>query len=298
MTQLIDIKAFLATARTGSFSAAARDIGLAPSVITKRVSRLEHEIGATLFVRSTRRLTLTPEGERLRPRLQLLVGELEDTLKGAHPVKRGVVGRLRVKAPTTVGALHVGPSIARFKAQNPNVTIELVLVDRSVNPLEEGFDIALGALPASYANVLNFPLCEYARVLVASPSYLANSPGPREPTEIVEHECLAFLPIGLSWSFESEKGSIVVDVHASFSVNESGVLLAGALEGAGLTVIPRFLARDALADGRLVELLPNYPLTKLWFKALVPRTRAQKPEVKALLAHLKADFEPTPPWER
>ena len=298
MTQLIDIKAFLITARVGSFSGAARELGLAPSVITKRVTRLEYRVGSKLFVRSTRNLSLTAEGERLRPRLQLLVVEIEEALNGSQADDRGMVGHLRIKAPTTVGTLYVGPSIARFQARNPLVQIELLLVDRHVNPLEEGFDIALGALPSSYANVQDIALCEYERVLVASPDYLARRGKPNDPTDLVEHECLAFLPIGLSWSFESDRGAVVVDTHANFLVNDSGVLKVAALEGAGLTIIPRFLARDALASGHLIELMPQFPPARLWLKAMLPRNRMQKAEVNALIEHLKTDFCPVPPWDR
>jgi DNA-binding transcriptional LysR family regulator len=297
MTELIDIKAFLATARAGSFSAAGREIGLATSIITKRVNRLEYRIGTPLFTRTTRRLTLTTAGEQLRPRLQLLVGEIEDTLEGVHPRERGVMGELRIKAPTTVGTRYIGPCIADFQSRNPNVRTELLLVDRMVNPLEENFDIALGAMPAAYPNVVDIPLCRYDRVLVASPSYLKRSGPLRHPTDIAQHECLAFLPVGLSWSFESHKGVIDISVHASFSVNDSGVLLSAAENGSGLAVVPRFVARQALAEGRLVELLPETPPITLWLKALVPRNRVQKPEVTKLLDHLKSVFSPAPPWD-
>lgn len=296
MTMLIDIKAFLVTARAGSFSSAARTLRIAPSVVTKRVSRLEDEIGSKLFIRSTRKLSLTPEGERLRPRLQFLVGELEEALEGAHTATKGLSGQLRVKAPTTIGAMFVGQSIARFQAANPSVTTELLLIDRSVNPLEEGLDIALGALPQSYPSVTETPLCPYPRVLVAAPSYLERNPAPRSPGDIVEHDCLAFVPVGLSWSFESAQGPINVDVHTTFTVNDSRLLVAAAEEGLGLSVVPEFLAREALQAGRLVALLPEYPIVSFWFKAMVPRNKAHRPEVRALLEHLQREFE-TPPWD-
>lgn len=298
MTQLLDIKAFLTTARTGSFSAAAREMGVAPAVVTKRVNRLEQEIGTALFVRSTRRLTLTAEGERLRPRLQILIGEIEEALRGAHSANDGVRGQLRIKSPTTVGTLYVGEAVTRFQATNPNVRAELLLIDRAVNPLEEGFDLALGALPISFASVIDVPLCLYDRVLVAAPDYLARHPAPGTPSELVEHDCLAFLPIGLNWSFESERGTVVVEVRARLIVNDSRVLLAGALQGLGLTVVPRFVAREALAAGQLVAIMPDYPLTPLWFKAMVPRNRLDRPEVAALVDHLQAEFGTIPPWDR
>ena len=231
MPQLLDIKAFLVTARTGSFSAAAREIGLAASVVTKRVSRLEEQIGSALFQRTTRRLTLTSEGERLRPRLQLLIAEIDEALRSARVPEGGVAGQLRVKSPTTVGMLYVGGALARFQARNPRVKIELLLVDRAVNPLEEGFDVALGGLPVSFSGVLDLPLCQYDRVLVAAPAYLADNPAPRSPNDLVAHDCLAFLPIGLEWSFESDQGAIVVEIRARFTANDSQVLLTAALEG-------------------------------------------------------------------
>lgn len=296
MPTLIDIKAFLTTARTGSFSAAAREIGIAPSVVTKRVGRLEYEIGSKLFVRSTRKLSLTSEAEQLRPRLQLLVGELEDALKGVQPPKRGISGHLRIKSPQTLGAMFAGPSVARFQAENPAITTELRFVDRAVNPLEEGYDVALGALPQSYPSVLETPLCPYPRVLVASPAYLQRHGTPDTPSDIVRHRCLAFVPVGLSWSFQSASGPVSVDIPAVFTVNDSRLLVHAAKEHLGMTVVPEFLVRDELANGSLVPLLVDYPIVPLWFKALVPRNKAHRPEVAALLEHLKQDFA-TPPWD-
>jgi DNA-binding transcriptional LysR family regulator len=298
MPQLLDIKAFLATARAGSFSAAARELEVAASVVTKRVNRLEEHIGAVLFSRTTRRLTLTGVGERLRPRLQVLVAEIDDALRASRGAGT-IVGHLRVKSPTTVGALFVGEALVRFQARNPDVTSELLLIDRAVNPIEENFDVALGALPDSFPSVLDVPLCRYDRVLVASPRYLARGRVPRTPNDLVEHDCLAFLPAGVEWAFDSpEGGTVAVAIHARFTVNDSRILLGAAIEGLGLAVVPRFLARPALEAGTLVTLLHGYPLKPLWFKAMVPRSKAHKPEVGALIEHLKQEFGPVPPWER
>lgn len=298
MPQLLDIKAFLSTARAGSFSAASREIHIAPSVVTKRVSRLEHDIGAKLFIRSTRRLILTTEGERLRPRLQLLLGELEEALEGARPANRGVSGQLRIKTPTTLGTMFLGKMVAQFQARNPSISTELLMIDRSVNPLEEGYDIALGAMPRSFPGVTDIPLCLYERVFVAAPSLLQRKAAPTQPNEITEHDCIAFVPAGLNWSFEGSKSPVKVDIHASFIVNDNSVQLAAALEGIGLTVMPRFIATDALKDGHLIEIMTDYPVTPLWLKAMVPQNKQHKQEVVAMIEHLKAMFSPVPPWAR
>lgn len=296
MTLLVDIKAFLVTARTGSFSAAGREIGVAPSVVTKRVGRLEDHIGSRLFVRSTRALVMTAEADRLRPRLQLLVSQLDDALDGVAPPETGLAGHLRIKTPTTLGTLFAGRSIARFLAQNPAITSELMLIDRAVNPLEEGFDIALGGLPQSFASVHEVPLCAYTRVLVATPEYLAKHGTPSRPSDLVEHRCIIYVAAGLTWFFESGGGPVSVTVNPVFTVNDSRLLHFAARHHLGVCIAPAFLVQDDLADGRMVQLMPDYPVAPLWFKAMVPNNKLHRPEVAALLDYLIKEFE-VPPWE-
>jgi DNA-binding transcriptional LysR family regulator len=298
MADIADIKAFLQTARLGSFSAAARQLGVAPSVMTKRVTRLEDRMGTKLLHRSTRRLKLTPTGEELRPRLQLLIGELDDVLDGGNAERRGMEGSLRIKAPTTVTALYLGEIVNEFHAANAELALELLLIDRSVNPMEEGFDVAIGALPASYANVVDEPLCPYERVLCAAPAYLARHALPRHPNELVDHDCLTFLAAGSIWSFESRGGPVSVEVRSKFSVNESRVLLGAVKRGVGMAILPRYLVEDDLGAGRLAEVLGDYPLAPLWLKALVPRNKIDRPAVAGFLDHLKARLQPVPPWVR
>ncbi|WP_172299218.1 LysR family transcriptional regulator [Pseudoruegeria sp. HB172150] len=296
MANFLNIQAFLITARTGSFSAAARAIGVAPSVVTKRVGRFEDEIGAKLFVRSTRKLTLTREAEELRPRLQLLLSQLDDVLKGAHS-DRALRGHLRIKAPTTIGTLFAGPAIACFQAAHPDITVDLMLIDGSVNPLEEGFDMALGALPQSYASVTEFPLCPYPRVVVASTEYLKKHGTPQAPGDLVEHRCVAYVAVGLTWHFESPSGPVSVEVNSVMTVNDSRLLLFAARQSLGIAVVPEFMAREEIERGTLQALMPDFPISPLWFKAMVPRNKLHRPEVMALLEHLKADFA-EPPWQR
>ena len=297
MAQLIDIRAFLVTARTGGFAAAGRELGVAASVLTKRVDRLEGEVGMRLFSRTTRRVTLTAEGERMRPRLQEMINDFEQALREARPDESQLRGHLRVKSPTTVATV-MGEALTGFGAANPGVTIELLQIDRAVNPLEESFDVALGAFPRSFASVVDVPLCPYDRLLVAAPSYLADRPPPQHPTELSQHDCLVFQPTGLTWSFETERGPVATEIRARFAANDSRILLSAALRGLGVGVLPRFLAREALRRGTLVNVLPGYPVTPIWFKAMVPGIKIRHREVAALVDHLKAEFGPVPPWDR
>ncbi len=286
MNILLDIGAFLATARAGSFSAAGRDLGVATSVITKRVKRLEEHLGIQLFVRTTRRLALTSDGERLRPRLQLLVGEIEDTLAAPDQLG-GLTGALRVKAPTTLASMVFGDICAAFQAENPRVKVELVLIDRSVNPLEEGFDVAVGALPQSYAYVIDHPLCPYPRVLCAAPGYLSTRKRPATPTELVGHECITFHTVGTTWTFQMETSALNVEIHSNFTANDSRILLAAARQGLGLAILPRFLAQADLDDGTLEEVMPEFPVESLWVKAAVPRIKMNKIVVAEFVAYIQ-----------
>jgi DNA-binding transcriptional LysR family regulator len=291
MDTLLNIRAFLATARAGSFSGAARELGVAPSVVIKRINRLEDQMHARLFLRSTRRLRLTEAGERARPRCAAILAEIEATLAGAA-LPDATEGHLRLKAPTAFGTTHLGALLAGFQLAHPRVTLETVLVDRSVNPVEEGFDLALGALPVSYAHVVDEPLCPYPRLLCAAPEYLVRRGEPRHPAELPDHDCLTYLATGSTWSFASPRGPVTVDVRPRFAANDSRMLMAGAERGLGLAVLPQDLAAASLASGALMPVMAEFPVTPLWLKALVPEGRAARPPVRALLGWLKERLTP------
>jgi DNA-binding transcriptional LysR family regulator len=287
---LLNIKAFLLVARTGSFSGAARELGVAPSVVTKRISRLEEEMGAQLFLRSTRGLNLTDAGERLLPRYQGLVAELDEIISGGGAPDRGIEGHLRIKSPTTITSLYLGPLFAEFQVRHPGVGIEIVLLDRSVNPLEEGFDVVIAARPASYPHVVDVPLCEYRLVLCCTPEYLRQRDGPAQPSDLADHNCLTSVLLGSSWQFESQRGALSVEVHSHFHANDGRVVLEAALRGLGIAALPRYLADPELRSGRLVPVLDDYPLAGFWLKALVPRMKMGRPAVAALVDFLKTEM--------
>ena len=297
MNTLLNIKAFLLVARTGSFSGAARELGVAPSVVTKRITRLEDEMGAQLFIRSTRALSLTSAGERLLPQYQRLVAELDEIIGATSAAERGIEGHLRIKGPTTLTSMFLGAIFCEFHALNPGITMDVVLLDRSVNPLEEGFDLAVGALPASYPNVTDFPLGPYSIVLCASPSYVEAKGAPESPNELIDHDCCTSIMLGSTWLFGNEQTTLSIEVRSKMHANDNRVLREAALRGIGLAVLPRFLVNEDIAAGRLVEVMPTHPIPTFWMKALVPRMKMNKPAVAELVSFLKARMQPKPPWE-
>lgn len=294
MDTLDNLKAFVASAETGSFSGAARQAGVVPSVISKRVEQLEWRIRAPLFTRSTRRLSLTDVGERYLPLVRKLVREMDETLAGMSKASGEPEGHIRVKIPTTLGVMQLSELLARFVQARPMISMEVVLADRSVNPLEEGFDLAIGARPESYGQVRDHPLCPIRRRLCAAPAYLARRGTPSHPNQLLEHDCLVFATSGPRWEFLGPQGLVGVDVSPKLKSNDGASLCQAALAGMGITVLADYLVAPALASGELVEVLPGHRLPDLWLKALVPGNRIELPRVRSLLQWLSDELAASP----
>lgn len=294
----LNLKSFQATAELGNFSRAARRLGLAASVVTKRVNQLEHQLGATLFRRSTRALILTEQGRRYLDQARTITAQLDQLLAKSAPGPAEIEDFVRIKASTTLTVLYLNRIFQDFQRLYPKIRLELVLVDRSTDPLGEGYDLAVGALPIAYGDTHDEPLCRLRRFLCASPEYLRQRGTPRHPRDLTRHDCLSFLPTGHNWSFESQRGVITVEVRPKFSSNDGRVLVDAAISGNGIAIVSSYLANREVQAGRLVPVLGEYPLPELWVKAIAPESRARAPAVRLLLDHLRAALTPVPPWER
>lgn len=287
MDTLANLKAFVSTADTGSFSEAARQSGLVPSVIAKRIDQLEWRIHAPLFTRSTRKLTLTDVGERYLPRVRELVRQIEETLAGMAQASGDLEGHIRIKIPSTLGALYLSDMLNEFLREQPRISMDVVMADRSVNPIEEGFDLAIGALPELYGQVKDYPLCPLRRRLCAAPSYLLRRGAPLQAAELMEHDCLVFTTSGARWEFQSPQGLVGIDVRPKLKTNDGMAIRQATIAGLGIAVLPNYLGASALAQGQLVELLPELQVPDIWLKALVPNKRMDLPRVRMLLLWLE-----------
>lgn len=297
MDTLANLKAFVMTAETGSFSEAARQAGLATSVIAKRINQLEWRIRAPLFTRSTRKLTLTDVGERYLPTVRAMVRQMDDTLDGMAQASGALEGHIRVKIPTTLGVLYLSKLLNRFLQRQPLISMEVVLADRSVNPIEEGFDMAIGARPESYGQVLDHPLCPIRRRLCAAPSYLARKGAPATPADLLEHDCLVLTTTGSRWELRGPQGLVGVDVRPKLRSNDGTALCEATLDGQGIALLADYLVAPALRAGTLQEVLPGMQLQDIWLKALVPSNRIDLPRIRALLQWLTEQLRQTPLWD-
>jgi DNA-binding transcriptional LysR family regulator len=292
MDTLVNLRAFLVTAEAAGFSAAARKLNVSTSVVSKRVTQLEAQIGTALFHRSTRQLRLTEAGQRYVHRARSVVAEVGDLLSRMGEKDRDLVDHLRVKAPTSLTIARLADVFSIFQTQNPRLKLEIVLIDRPVDPVTEGFDIAIGAFPHSFGGVVDEPLYPLKRLLCASPAYLETQGTPRHPRDLIDHRCLSFLPTGPEWMFDGPRGRITIQVRPMLSSNEGHVLVKSAIAGNGIAFISHYLVADELRSGKLQVVLSDFPIPELWVKATIPERRINAAAVQALLQQLKRSLAP------
>jgi DNA-binding transcriptional LysR family regulator len=246
-----------------SFAGAAAELNLSKATVSKAVSRLEARLGTRLFNRTSRRLALTDAGRQLSARAAHILAEAEAAEDDARAQSSTPRGLVRLAVPMSFGVLHVAPLIAEFLGSYPEVTIELHLSDAIVDLIGDGYDAAMriGALPDS--SLVARRLCDTQRYLVGSPAYLKKHGRPNHPLQLADHACLGYTyAIGPeTWRFTTKDGkSASVRPSGPLRVNNGEAMIPALIAGIGLGVLPEFIVRDALADGRLQRLLPEWTL--------------------------------------
>ncbi len=255
-----DIETFLTVASEGSFAAAAKSLRLTPSAVSRSIARLEQRLGVTLLRRATRALALTREGVDYRDRMVVLIGDMlavEAGLAGERGAPRGL---LRINASPSFGMECLIPILPRFREEYPEVTVDLTLLDEIVDLVDDRADIAIRIGPLRDTRLRAKKLGHSRMVLVASPDYLARRGTPKTPDDLDQHDCLrfSFRRSVDGWPFRVGKRVVQRPVQGSFFGNSGEVVRRMALAGGGIARHGHFhVARD-LAEGRLVEILPDY----------------------------------------
>lgn len=279
--------AFAQTARRGSFAAAARDLGGSPSTLAKSVARLEASLGLKLFHRTTRQVSLTADGERLFQRCERLLAEFEGLHDEAAGVRAAPAGLLRVDAPLTYGRRVLVPLLARLLHAHPQLQVDLRLQDAYADLVRDGLDLAIRVGTLRDSTLVARRIDQQDLLLCASPLYLARHGTPARLDDLTGHAALVFrLPSSgrlRAWQFR--RGRKAVEMHPGHrvQVNDGEGIVAAALLGLGLAQVPDNMVRDELADGRLVELLPEHRPESMPISAVVPSGRLVPPRVRALL---------------
>jgi DNA-binding transcriptional LysR family regulator len=288
---------FAAVAERGSFTAAADALGLAKSVVSARVARLEQRLGVRLLHRTSRRVALTPAGVEVYPacaRVGRAAAEARDVAAGETAAPRG---RLRVNAPVTFGQRWLAAPLARFSERFPAVHVELTLQDDQVDVVGGAWDVVLRFGAVRDPELTARRIARDVGLVCASPAYLARHGVPRHPLELSRHACLRYsnVPRDREWRFQTPDGEVVVPALGPVTTNDGTLLAALAEAGAGIVVGPWFILGDAVRAGRLVRILGSYASWEMHCHAVHGQGARPPSKVRAFVDHLVEWFR-VPPW--
>jgi DNA-binding transcriptional LysR family regulator len=292
MDQFQQMRAFVAVVDSGSFVRAADVLGLSKTAVSRLVGELESRLGTRLLQRTTRKLSLTPEGEVFHERCrQLLEGVAEAEAElSAHSGE--AIGQLRVNVPVSFGLLHLAPLWPAFMELHPKVMLDVTLADRLVDLVDEGYDLAVRIARLQASSLVSRQLTSTRMILCASPEYLRRHGVPAHPSEIAQHAVMAYtlLAMGEQWAFEGPQGPVSVKVSPRMRTNSGDTCVAAAVQHQGVVLQPSFLVGAHLASGALVEVLPQYRSIELGVYAVYPSRKHLTPKVRALIDFLVEAF--------
>jgi DNA-binding transcriptional LysR family regulator len=294
MDRLSSMAAFVKAVETGSFSAAGEAMQMSAQLIGKHVHQLEQRLGVRLLNRTTRRQSLTDFGREFYERSKSILAEVEMAESLAAETQALPSGRLRINAPVSFGMQSLAPRLPEFMQANPMISVELTLANRSVDLIDEGFDVVFRVGQLSDSGLIARPLAPYRLILCAAPAYLKNRPPITTPWDLQEHECLGFSHTELRthWTFDGPEGRVVVPVSGRYMADHGEPLLCAAIAGLGVMLQPVELVSRALEQGALEPLLPDYPVPSRALHVLYAPDRRITPKLRTFLDFATSTFGP------
>lgn len=281
-----NLETFVAAVRSGSFAGAARQLGLSPAMVGRRIQALEDRYGARLIERTTRTQRLTALGESFYAQAETVLDATAELDELTRSTPGRLEGRVRLTGPATLGTHRLAAIVAKFCEAHPAVTVEMALNDRRADIIAEGYDFAVRIGELQTSSMIARPVGTYRLLVCAAPDYLAGHPQPNHPSELARHRCLINLnmvPRG-RWPFVSPQGeSVVAEIDGQLQIDNGEAQKAAALAGAGMVYLPVDLARDDLAAGRLVQVLPEWRTLTLPINIVYPSRRLVPRRVTALM---------------
>ncbi len=285
MDRLACMKVFVKAVEAGSISSAAAELNLSSQLAGKQIRALEDGFGIKLLTRTTRRQSLTDSGQLFYERAKNILAEMEAAEALMAETRSEPRGRLRISAPITFGSHGLAPEIPEYLRQHPEVSIDLSLTNRTVDLVEEGFDVVFrtGDLPDS--SLIARRLASYRLALCAAASYIKLAEPLRAPLDLLKHECLVFSHTSLrtQWSFDGPEGRVTVPINGRFYTNSGEALRAAAVAGMGILLQPYELVADEIEAGRLIRLLPEYEPPARSLHVLYASDRRMTPKLRSFL---------------
>lgn len=293
MDKLDSMRAFTEVVDAGGFAAAARQMGLSRSQVNKLVINLEDNLGVQLLQRTTRKVTPTDTGLAFYERCRAILAEVAEAEAAITQYQTQPKGTLRVNAPMSFGTQYLAPVLPDFLVQHPGLQMELILNDRLIDPIEEGFDVTIRIAARPTANsLIVHPLCPAPRVLCAAPTYLKQQGMPDHPDQLRHHSCLHYgylAPLN-QWQLQGPEQTHTVRVQGKVCSNNGEVLRQAALKGLGITLLPTFLVGADLAADRLRVVLSSYESPAIAVHILYPVSKHLSAKVQLFTEFLQTQF--------
>jgi DNA-binding transcriptional LysR family regulator len=292
---LLDVLSFVRVVETGSFSRGGERMGISKSILSRRVARLEAQLGARLLTRSARGAAPTDAGQAYYERASRILAELEAAQEVVAQAVTQVAGPIRLSAPLSFGTLHLAPALADFAAAHPRVELDIEFEDSVVDLVAGGFDLAvrMGALEDSA--LVARRIAPSRRIVVASPTYLERRGRPAHPRDLADHDILLYR--NEHWRFRVGERWENVRIRPRLRANNGEMLRAAAQAGLGLCILPSFIASPSIEAGTLEVVLRDRPLPEGALHAVMPPGRAVTARVRALVDFLAGRFGPEPSWD-
>lgn len=298
MDRLTAMELFVRIVETGSFSTVAREMDMTQPTVSKQLAALEQKLKTRLLNRSTRQLSLTEAGSEYYEACKRILDEVREAEGSLGRLQGQLAGQLKINTSIALGQMYIGPLTLKFQTQHPGLELDLSLVDRFVDVVEEGIDVAIRVGRLADSNLVARRLGKTRRVAVATPAYLKKHGTPRIPEDLVNHNCLlyAYLSTGNEWLFQGPNGhEIRVKVAGSFRANNGEAIRQAVLADLGVAVMPEWIARGDLASGAVKSILTNYAPTLMDIHAVYPSGRHLSAKVRAYVDFLQTEFQKIPP---
>jgi DNA-binding transcriptional LysR family regulator len=297
MDRFQEMASFVAVVDAGSFTGAADASGLSKAAVSRHLNDLEQRLGVRLLHRTTRRLSLTAEGQAFYARCRELLASVEEAESEITSQSGSPSGLLRVNAPLTFGVLHLAPLWGQFADMYPRVALDVTLGDRVVDLVDEGYDLAIRITAMTNPMLVSRRLASTRMVLCASPTYVEKHGAPTHPGDLASHRAVSYTywTSRDEWEFTGPSGPVSVHVNACIHTNNGDTCRLAALEHQGIILQPTFIVGEDLKRGTLIELMPQYRSIELGIHAVYPTRKFLPLKVRRLIDFL-ADAFRDPPW--